>query len=302
MWILTIIKPRFRKKFFPEYLLKHSGKNEFLSIDVFATSDSFGKRNMNKKLSSERISLLKRFINKIFPKISVATFYPDESKQYSSMGIVRIKLIDKNSKLAARLALDKKKLSLFANSGDNNFAFLGSGGYSSAMIDNSEFTGYNLSLKFLFPFAKDYDFFYGFGARYENISSNTNSKNITNADINFNSFQAGFDLAYFFKTSWMDFVLNPFVYSGIYNSYVRTITQADGTTITVSPNILNHINLGASMHFLFKISNFYFGPGASYSTTYLNFTDYKDDNGRSYNGISDFYKTLNINLTLGGFL
>ena len=288
----------FNGKKLDECIRKYFLKNEIISIDVFASSDSFGKRNRNKKLSDDRIMSIKKYLIKNYPKIPVSIYEPEEDKQYSSMGIVRLKMVDKNSKLGKYLLAKKNK----QYDSLNYFSFLSGAGYSAANISDTKYTGYNVFLKFMFPFSHDYNWFYGVGVRYQNLSFNNNSKTINNSDINFNSFQTGLDLAYFFKTSLVDFVINPFAYFGFYNSFTRTITQSDGTAITASPSILNHISLGSSANILFKASHFYFGPGASYSTSYLQFNNYQDDNGVSYNGISNFYKSWNINFTLGCYL
>ena len=48
---------------------------------------------------------------------------------------------------------------------------LASGGYSQVVIDGDAYTGYNAFLKFLLPFHSGSNLYFGFGARYEAVTS-----------------------------------------------------------------------------------------------------------------------------------
>ena len=52
---------------------------------------------------------IKKYLIKNYPKIPVSIYEPEEGKQYSSMGIVRLKMVDKNSKLGKYLLTKKNK-------------------------------------------------------------------------------------------------------------------------------------------------------------------------------------------------
>ncbi len=181
--------------------------------------------------------------------------------------------------------------------------FLMSGGYSQAVISNSNYIGYNGTAKLLLPFDRSSNFSFGLSGKYENLTSADSPNSNPNGTIT-STYEAAFvglDLAYKITFSLLDIQLNPYVYYGLYNYWNRD-TNFNGSVISGNPTVTLNVLYGVGLSFLFKLGFLYFGPAAYYSRGYIEANSYTDTNGNSFATNTGVYQILDLNFTLGMFL
>ncbi|WP_158997101.1 hypothetical protein [Pigmentibacter ruber] len=181
--------------------------------------------------------------------------------------------------------------------------FLLSGGYTQAIISNSNYIGYNGTVKLLLPFDRSSNFSFGISGKYEALTSSDSPNSNSNGVVT-STYQAAFvglDLAYKLTFSILDIQFNPYAYYGVYNYWNRD-TNFNGSIISGNPTINLNVLYGAGLSFLFKLGFLYFGPAAYYSRGYLEAAAYNDTNGNSFGQNTGNYQILDLNFSLGLFL
>jgi hypothetical protein len=194
----------------------------------------------------------------------------------------------------------------YSGSQGSSIKLLMGGGYEAINIQGINYTGYDAKLKILFPLTSLKDFYLGIGGKYDNTSynpsSNQSSVSITHE---YDSFQAGLDLGYNLSFSFVDFLINPYIYYSFYNTWLQTVDTSDFQQ-TYSPYIQHNLNYGIGLNILFKYyfqSNFgmYYGPSAYYSNGYIIYQSTNDSKGNSYTGGEGVYSFYSVDLTFGLF-
>lgn len=190
-----------------------------------------------------------------------------------------------------------------SSSSTGSVDFLMSGGYSQAVISNSNYTGYNGTVKLLLPFDRGSNFSFGLSGKYENLTTSDSPNSNPNGTITTTLEAAfiGIDLAYKITFSLLDIQLNPYFYYGIYNYWNRD-TNFNGSVISANPTVNLNVLYGMGLSFLFKLGFLYFGPAAYYSRGYLEANNYTDTNGNVFGSNTGIYQMLDLNITLGMFL
>lgn len=211
----------------------------------------------------------------LFSNYSYAQYYPDSNFTNSSFG---------TSSTNSKGAID----------------LLASLGYDRIDIGGVRYTGYNAFLKIFFPLNNN-NWYFGFGTRYDSVTSSVSTVSNQQNLFTYQSAQAGLDLAYKLSFSLADLQLNPFIYYSFYDLWERDTTISGVTITSISP-IVNNIIYGIGASLLFKIGKYYVGPSAYYLRGYMECDSYTNSYGSSYSGNTGSYEIYNYNLTLGMFL
>jgi hypothetical protein len=197
------------------------------------------------------------------------------------------------------------------SSSSSNIDLLVSGGYTAFNIQGNQYTGYDASLKMLFPLRDSKYFSLGFGTKYDNVSYTPPSLpgSQTNYLHSYQSLQAGADFSFKYSFSYVTFLLNPYLYYSLYDSWLQTTTAASYQQ-TYSPDVAHNFNYGIGLFILFKylledtnalISGYYFGPSAYFSQGYLIYDPTNDSKGNSNFGGEGSYNFYSMNFTIGMF-
>ncbi|APJ04401.1 hypothetical protein [Silvanigrella aquatica] len=188
----------------------------------------------------------------------------------------------------------------------NTIKLLLGGGYESMNIQGNNYTGYDAKLKILFPFMGSKDFYIGFGGKYDNVTytppSIQSSVTYTHA---YDSFQTGLDFGYNLSFSFVDFLINPYLYYSFYDTWLQT-TDTSTYQQTYSPYIQHNLNYGIGFNVLFKYhfdSSFgmYYGPSFYYSNAYMIYQNANDSKGNANAGGEGSFNYYSADLTLGLF-